>query len=183
MKIILLGGCPGSGKTTISNYLGVKYKISTIINIDVIKQTIKMFVSDDYLNTTSHEASKVENLDIINAYLKHSRVVNKYIKELISKLKDKIIIIEGVTVNKELYDELSNDYEVLYLNIFASKNTLINHYEKKSLIRKSNWIDNFETIITIGDYLFSESDINIESKNIKKTLKEVYLYVEKFLYD
>ena len=53
MKIILLGGCPGSGKTTISNYLGVKYKISTIINIDVIKQTIKMFVSDDYLNTTS----------------------------------------------------------------------------------------------------------------------------------
>ena len=83
MKIILLGGVPGVGKTTISNYLAIKYNISTTINIDVIKSTLKLFIdpNEKYLYTTSHNASKVENLSIIKAYLKHSNTVNKYIKD------------------------------------------------------------------------------------------------------
>ena len=47
MKIILLGGVPGVGKTTMSNYLAIKYGISTVINIDVIKQTLKLFIDSN----------------------------------------------------------------------------------------------------------------------------------------
>ena len=73
MKIILLGGVPGVGKTTISNYLAIKYGISTVINIDVIKQTLKLFIdsNEKYLYTTSHDASSIENLSVTDAYLKH----------------------------------------------------------------------------------------------------------------
>ena len=79
MKIILLGGVPGVGKTTISNYLAIKYNISTVINIDVIKSTLKLFIdsNEKYLYTTSHNASKIEDLSTIKAYLKHSSIINK----------------------------------------------------------------------------------------------------------
>lgn len=185
MKIILLGGVPGVGKTTISNYLAIKYSISTTINIDIIKNTLKLFIdsNEKYLYTTSHNASKVENLSIIKAYLKHSNIVNKYIKELISNIKDKIIILEGVTVNKELYDELSKEHEVIYINIYSTKEELLSRYEKKSKLRNSNWIDNINIIEKINKYLLKNSNINILSIDLNNTLKEVYLYVKKFLYD
>lgn len=185
MKIILLGGVPGVGKTTISNYLAIKYGISTVINIDVIKQTLKLFInsSEKYLYTTSHNAREVENLTVIKSYLKHSKVVNEYIKLLLKNIKDKIIIVEGVTVNNELYKEFSKKYEVIYINLYSTKNELLTRYEIKSKLRSSNWVDNIEIINQISEYLLSNSIINILSNNLDRTLKEVYLYVEKFLYD
>lgn len=185
MKIILLGGVPGVGKTTISNYLSIKYNISTVINIDVIKETLKLFIdsNEKYLYTTSHNASKIENLTTIKAYLKYSNTINKYIKKLTSNIKDKIIIIEGVTVNKKLYNELSKKEEVLYINIYTSKKELLNRYKKKNKLRSSNWIDNIDIIKDIDKYLLKNSEINIFSNNLNNTLKEIYSHVKKFLYD
>ena len=185
MKIILLGGVPGVGKTTISNYLAIKYGISTVINIDVIKQTLKLFIdsNEKYLYTTSHNASKIENLSVIDAYLKHSRVINKYILLLLKNIKDRIIIIEGVTVNNSLYQNLSDNYDVLYINLYSTKNELLNRYEVKNKLRSSNWSDNIDIINKISEYLLNNSRLNILSYDLATTLKEVYLYVEKFLYD
>ena len=185
MKIILLGGVPGGGKTTISNYLAIKYGISTVINIDVIKQTLKLFIdsNEKYLYTTSHDACSIENLSVTDAYLKHSRIINKYIELLLKNIKDRIIIIEGVTVNGELYKELSKKYGVIYINLYSTKNELLNRYEIKSKLRSSNWVDNIEIINEISEYLLSNSMINILSNDLDRTLKEVYMYVEKFLYD
>lgn len=186
MKIILLGGVPGVGKSTISNYLAIKYNIYTIINIDIIKQTLKIFKNKDkerYLYTTTHNASKIEDLAPIEAYLKHSRVINKYIESLINNIEDKTIIIEGATVNKEMYNELSKKYEVIYLNIYAEKEELLQRYHEKGKIRKSNWIENINVIEIIKKYLLSNNQINILSTNLTNTLKEVYLYVEEFLHN
>lgn len=185
MKIILLGGVPGVGKTTISNYLAIKYSISTVINIDVIKSTLKLFIdsNEKYLYTTSHNASKVEDLSTIKAYLKHSSIINKYIKQLINNIKDKVIIIEGVTVNKKLYNELFKNNEVLYINMYSTRSELLNRYEKKNKLRESNWIDNISIIEEIEKYLIRTSIVNILSYDLEDTLKEVYLYVEEFLYD
>ena len=186
MKIILLGGVPGVGKTTISNYLAIKYNISTNINIDIIKNTLKIFIDSNkekYLYTTSHNASNIEGLPIIKSYLKHSKIINKYIKELIKNIKDKIIILEGVTVNKNLYNELKKYYEVIYINIYTSKEELINRYKKKKKIRNSNWIENINIIEKINNYLIKNSNINILSSNKNKTLKEINIYVKEFLFN
>ena len=185
MKIILLGGVPGAGKTTISNYLAIKYGISTVINIDVIKQTLKLFIdsNEKYLYTTSHDASRIENLSVIDAYLKYSKAINKYIELLLKNIKDRIIIIEGVTVNNDLYRELSENYNVFYVNLYSTKNELLNRYEVKNKLRSSNWIDNIDIISEISEYLLINSKLNILSCDLDTTLKEVYLYVEKFLYD
>ena len=185
MKIILLGGVPGVGKTTISHYLSIKYNISTVINIDVIKSTLKLFIdsNEKYLYTTSHNASKIEDLPTVRAYLKHSSIINKYIKQLINNIKDKVIIIEGVTVNKKLYNELSKNNEVLYINMYSTRSELLNRYEKKNKLRESNWVDNISIIEKIEKYLIRTSIANILSYDLEDTLKEVYLYVEKFLYD
>lgn len=185
MKIILLGGVPGVGKTTISNHLAIKYGISTVINIDVIKQTLKLFIYSDekYLYTTSHSANKIENLTAIKAYLKHSKVINKYIKQLLNNIEDKIIIVEGATVNNEFYEELSKEYEVIYINLYCTKNNLLNRYKTKNKLRSSNWIDNIAIIEEINEYLLNNSTIHILSIDLDTNLKEVYSYVEKFLYN
>ena len=186
MKIILLGGVPGSGKTTISYALAIKYNICTILNVDTIKQTIKLFVDEEeekYLYTTSHEANKVESLQIISAYKKHADVINNYLDKLLSNIKDKIVIIEGVTINKKLYKELSKNNEVLYMNMSASKEELVKRYEKRKRIRYGNWINNIDIIETMNNYFMKNCEINIISNGLKRTLKEVNVYVKNFLYD
>ncbi len=184
MKIILLGGVPGAGKTTVSHFLAARYVISTVVNIDVLKQTLKLFIDSNerYLYTTSHSAYKIENLDSVSGYLKHADFINKYVMDLIKNIKDNIIIVEGVTVNKKLYEELSTVHDVIYMNIYAQKEELLTRYEIKNKLRKSNWADNIDIIQDIGQYLLSTSPINVLSINLEGTLKEVYSHVEEFLY-
>jgi hypothetical protein len=74
-------------------------------------------------------------------------------------------------------------HKVIYINLYSTKNELLNRYEIKSKLRSSNWVNNIEIINEISEYLLSNSMINILSYDLDQTLKEVYLYVEKFLYD
>ena len=75
-----------------------------------------------------------------------------------------------------------NNNDVLYINLYSVKNELLNRYEIKNKLRKSNWSDNIDIIGEISEYLLNNSKLNILSYDIDTTLKEVYLYVEKFLY-
>ena len=94
-KLILLGGIPGVGKTTIAYELASIYKIDKVLSIDILKNIIKKFIkkeAEPYLYTTTHEAHTLENLSIIDGYKKHSNTLNKYVIDILNNFKNEKIL-------------------------------------------------------------------------------------------
>lgn len=186
IKIILLGGVPGVGKTTIAYKLALKMKIDKVISIDIIKQIIVYFIpkeKEPYLYTTTHESYLLENISIIDGYLKHSQIINSYICKFIENFKDNVLIIEGATVNKNMINLFDKQkYEVLYINIFTNEKNLLKRYEEKSKIRKGKWKENINNIKLIDNYLKENSAINIENNNFNLTVERIEEYVKEFFY-
>lgn len=161
-KIIFISGVPGTGKTTLAYKMALKYKIDKVVSLDILKASIKTFFNDKYINTTTHEAYKIDNLNIIDGYLKHCKVINNYYTKIIKNIKDKVIIVEGATITQEFINEF-NEYECKNINLFVdNKEALIKRYNEKMKLRKSNWIENINEIMTINKYLKNNLKNNIE---------------------
>jgi len=181
-KLILIGGVPGTGKTTIAKKLALNLKIDKVLSTDMIKIFAKTYLNNEnkYLLTTTHEAYKIDNLSIIEGYLKHSTTMNNLILEILPNIKDNIIIIEGVTINKEFLKNIDkNKYEIVHINLTTKKETLINRYKEKSKLRKSNWIENIHIIEEIDNYL-KKGNITIINNN-EKSFERIIKYVKKNL--
>ena len=184
-KLILLGGIPGVGKTTIAYELASIYKIDKVISIDILKNIIKKFINKDkepYLYTTTHEAYTLENLSIVDGYIKHSNTLNKYVIDILDTFKnEKIIILEGATINKDILKDLK-EYEVYYFNLYLEDETdLIKRYKSKLKIRKGKWIENIDKINEINRYLLNQKVININAKDKEKTISEIRRYLDENL--
>ena len=182
-KLILIGGVPGTGKTTIAYHLALKFKIDKVISLDTLKLYAKTFNNNfnKYIFTTTHEAYKLENIPIIDGYLKHSNEINKLLIKTLDNIKDNIIIIEGSTINKNIINLLDKDkYEIIYFNLYLDSKELIERYKLKSKIRKSTWIENIKNIEEINNYLLKDN-LSFYNKDLKETLERITNYVKKDL--
>ena len=174
-KIIFLGGIPGTGKTTLAYKLALKYKIDKVISLDILKTILKEYEDDKYINTTTHEAYKIDDLSVVDGFLKHSHIINEYFYKFIQKFNDKVMIVEGATITKE-FTLLFPDDEVCYINLIVEeKEELVRRYQEKMKLRKSKWLDNIDNILEINDYLIGQADKNINSVNDRE--------VEEFIND
>ena len=174
-KIIFLGGIPGTGKTTLAYKLALKYKIDKVISLDILKTILKEYEDNTYINTTTHEAYKIDDLSVVDGFLKHSNIINEYFYKFIQKFNDKVMIVEGATITKE-FTLLFLDDEVCYINLIVEeKEELVRRYQEKMKLRKSKWLDNIDNILEINDYLIGQADKNINSVNDKE--------VEEFIND
>lgn len=183
-KLILLGGVPGTGKTTIAYKLALKFKIDKVISTDLIKAFAKTydFGFDRYVFTTTHEAYKLDDLSVVEGYLKHSKKINDMVLEVLNNIADNVIIVEGSTINKSFVDELDKDrYDIIYFNLSTSKNNLIKRYKLKETLRKSNWIDNINKIDEIANFL-SNDNLNIVNNDLEKVVERITNDVKKILY-
>lgn len=175
-KIIFIGGIPGVGKTTLAYHLALKYRIDKVISLDVIKTVIKEYIQDGnpYLYTTTHEAWCLENMSVVDGFIKHSEVMNTYFESLIRKFtNEEVIIVEGATLTKEIIDKY-RDNEIFYINMYLDNECVLKRrYESKMKMRKGKWLDNINNILKINDYLISQSEININASNKLKMFKEV----------
>ncbi len=181
--IIFIGGIPGTGKTTLAYKLALEYRIDKVISLDTIKNTLKEFVitKDKYVFTTTHEAYSIENLSVVDGFIKHTRSINKYFYQVIGKfLKEKVIIVEGATITNEFVNTFKKS-NIIYINLYLKNNDyLIDRYNSKARMRKGKWIDNIEKINLINDYLMSQSLINIESS--KECLNDVRRYIDESIF-
>lgn len=177
-KIILITGIPGSGKTTLSYKLSVDLKIDTIINLDNLKIFLKAIgVKNKYVYSTSHEAYKIENTDVVTGYLKYSDAINYYANKVIKEVKDEIFIVEGVSVNETLINKIKlGQYDYILINLSTDKNTLIRRYKQKLKVRKGKWIENIDNIELIKLYLNRYKKYS--SKNYERILRDVKKFID-----
>lgn len=171
-KIIFISGVPGTGKTTLAHKIAIKYKIDKVVSLDIIKLSIKMFVNDDYINTTTHEAYKIENLSVIDGFIKHCNIINSYFVDIIKKIKDNVLIVEGATITKEFINNFK-EYECYHINLNVDdKEMLISRYKEKLKLRKSNWIENIDVIMEINEYLKNsfKNNINISECDVNESI-------------
>lgn len=164
--IIFIGGIPGTGKTTLAYKLASQYRIDKVISLDVIKNTMKCFVEskDDYLFTTTHQAYKIDNLNVVDGFIKHTLSINEYFYKVINKFtSEKVIIVEGATITNDFVNRFKKS-NIIYINLYLNKrDSLINRYNLKSRMRSGKWIESIEQIEEINDYLMSQSLININT--------------------
>ena len=164
-KIIFIGGVPGSGKTTLSKHISLLFNIDKVINLDLFKQFLSPFLDDNtYFNTTTHNAYKIENLDYITGFKKHSEsVLNEFIKYKNILKKESILIIEGAQLTPDIIYMFS-DFDILYFNLNGDKDSLIYRYNNRT--RQSNWIENIDCILSIQEYLSKFDVIQVYNNNI-----------------
>lgn len=135
---------------------------------------LKTTVSDAYVNTTTHEAHKLESLSVVEGFKKHCHVINDYYFKMIDNFKEHAIIVEGATITNDFVKQFKED-EYIYINLFVeNKKILLERYDEKAKMRKGKWKDNLENILLINNYLINQAQVNIDIKDFdSKKVEEV----------
>ncbi len=183
-KLILLGGVPGTGKTTVAYNLALKLGVDKVVSVDMIKAFTKAYKNrfSRYVFTTTHEAYKLDGISVIEGYLKHSKVINNIMLKVIENIKDNFVIVEGSTINKDFINIIDKTkYEIVYINLDLSSDRLIERYKKKEKLRKSNWIENIKNIEVINNYL-RKDNFSVVNDNLENTIDRIVEYVKEVLY-
>lgn len=179
-KLILIGGVPGTGKTTVAYGLALELGIDKVVSVDMIKAMTKTYpdLFGPYVFTTTHEAYKLEGVSVIEGFLKHSEEINKITLDVVGNMKDNVILIEGATINKEIFKFIDKEkYEVVLINLDLKKEDLIHRYEMKNKIRKGKWLENIDVIWEIRDYLIQDN-FNVCNDNLDETVERIVCYVK-----
>jgi 2-phosphoglycerate kinase len=182
MKIIMLCGVPGTGKTTMAYKLALALKIDKVLSMDVLKNAARAFMNPadhPYLFVDSHRAYAVEGHAMIESYLAHSAAANQLLLKTLAHTKDNLIIAEGVTLHADFAKTLAN-HDVLYINLTLAEPALRARYREKSKLRPDAWSDNLPRILEIQEYLTAISPRNLDNIHDGTLRKVVNLYEKHF---
>lgn len=181
-KIIAISGIAGSGKTYLAKKLSLDFSIDKVISVDLLLPFMRMVAdkNDTYIFTNTHSAYQIENIDAVSAYVKHAKAVQQLLSPYLDKIDDKIFILEGSQLTIDYLEKLNTKFDVICFNIHTSKDILISNYNKKSMIRTSNWLSHIDILLQLQEYnmiLFEGknyyNDNSVKAYNkIKEKLKE-----------
>lgn len=163
-KMILIGGVPGTGKTTFAYRTALEQKIDKVVSIDILKGLFQMYQTKEanpYLFTTTHEAYLLENTDVITGYKKHCDCIQELLLDYIPYLmSDNVAIIEGAQLTPTFLTRLSTfGFKIEYNHLSSGKEVLLKRYEEKNKMRAYGWKENIDSILQIQDYLNAECEM------------------------
>ncbi|MFA5141853.1 MAG: AAA family ATPase [Candidatus Woesearchaeota archaeon] len=184
MAVILIGGVPGSGKTTIALELGRLLGIEQIVQTDTIKEMFQLQESPEYTYIATHKAWSLigdkTKENIIKGYDLHARSFEKTLLGLIelTQKKGKNIIIEGVQINPELVSKILAPNVCFYLYVEQDSEHK-KRFNLKNINRNkinTGWYENFDAIKAIDLYLrmgFKANACLINNIDISSTITEI----------
>ncbi len=179
-NFIFIAGIPACGKTTIARELAIRLNADKVIDLDVLKNSCKLFVNSDkepYLYTTSHEAFNVEGLSLIEGFLRYSRCIQTYLLNLLKQLyNERVVIVEGVQLLPEILEKIDKKKANCYFFnlIIDEKGELINRINYKLKNRQGKWIEHLSEILELQNYIKNlPNQNNIVNLEKEKTIYEI----------
>jgi 2-phosphoglycerate kinase len=195
--LILIGGAPGSGKSTIANSLANRLNIVRTQSTDMLREVMRMMLPKNLLpvlHTSSFNVSSVMTEFtrhqpgelLITGYQRQSEllrvpceaVVNRAVNERVS------MVLEGVHVDPFLMKLLDDVGDLITIPVMLGvlkPKTLRNHIRGRasqaSHRRAERYLEHFNSIWQLQSYLLSEADnegIPIITNNDKdKAIREI----------
>lgn len=165
IKIILINGRAGAGKSSIAVKLANEMGIKTVVDLDVIRDSLRIISSpgdNPYLFKHSRTAWQIVGdhckESIIEGFINYSKELKPFVDNLIqlAKQNKKSIIIEGVHLLPQLYPSLAKNIIVINLDKAAMERNF------ESRIREQgpdiDWKrEEFYEMSIIGDFIVGDA--------------------------
>lgn len=189
-RIILIGGAPYVGKSTISLHLAKKLNITQVVDTDVIREVLRserlkkeypyLFLSS--CTAWEHKNKKTKK-EIIKACIEYCKILDKSVKRIIDRAYElgKDTIIEGVHIlpsSLERYIKKKNFY--IFLISCEKERHLRNIKKRKQEFNKrcvKRFYKRFPVARMINEYLKDQAKkykVNcIDNYSLKKTENKI----------
>lgn len=196
VPIILIGGVPGVGKTSISGYIAKKLGIDIVLSVDYLREFLRPFASEKELgiiNTSVYDAWREfgdkNQENILKGFIEQGNILNKGLNSVMKRAikNGEPMIIETLyfipeQINREIYDD------IIKLYIYISDNNIhtqrLNEREKFTHMnspgqRLSSQLDVYRVMM---DYSISQSNklgIKVfDNINYLKTRDDILSYLK-----
>jgi 2-phosphoglycerate kinase len=177
--IILIGGAPGCGKSTISSSLAARLDIVRTQSTDMLREVMRMMIPERLLpalHASTFEAwralpqewdekQRVEAL--INGYLTQAELLSVALEAAIQRaFRERVsMILEGVHINPDLASKIAAPDDAIIVPVMIgvlSDDELRGRFKgrgKQAPDRRSKrYLEQFEAIWDLQSYLLSEAD-------------------------
>ena len=204
--IVLVGGCTGTGKSTVAAELALRLDIGRILSTDILRDVVRLFVSEQVapeLHVSTYDAWRALDHPGITDGKQHSRLIGGFRaqSDRLAATVDAVIersvtervaiIIEGIHIHPEYHLCVAKDEAVviplLVTNPSAEK--LKQHFLRRGEVAPSRgatrYLKNFSSIWQIQDYLIGEAQRCgvpiIPNTDLDDTLRRVIAVITKRL--
>ncbi len=177
--IILIGGAPGCGKSTISASLAARLDIVRTQSTDMLREVMRMMIPERLLpalHTSTFEAWRKLPLErdshqrveaLVDGYLTQAELLSVALEAAIQRaFRERVsMILEGVHINPELASKIAAPDDAIIVPVMIgvlSDDELRSRFKgrgKQAPDRRSKrYLEQFDAIWDLQSYLLSEAD-------------------------
>ena len=192
IPVIIIGGIPGVGKTSISGYIAGEFNINIILSGDYLREFLRPY-NTNILNKSVYEAYRLygekNEKNIINGYLDQTRIMYKGINAILNRsIKNgEPLILETLYfmpefLDKNIIDKIISVYiDISDINIHKNRlKSRINYTHFNS--PGERLIDQLDVYKTISNYSIENSKnknvLIVDNINYDKTKEKIKNYVK-----
>lgn len=176
--IVLVGGCSGTGKTTVAAELALRLDIGRTQSTDILRDVVRLFVPEQFapeLHVSSYDAWRVLHCSVVNDRNQSSQLIagfraqsDKLAATIDAVIKRSVkerasIIIEGSHIHPDYHRRVIREEAVVIPLLLTNPSTekLKQHFLRRGEVAPSRgatrYLENFSAIWQIQDYLVGEA--------------------------
>ncbi len=174
--IIFISGTNGAGKTTIANKVAKKIGVSSVVEVDDLRETLR---ASKELYEAANLMEEYNSLSIStylsnnNNYIEQCKLMSKIIKAVALRKQKKGLsaIFEGINIlpTELIKNDIPAEY-ILFVNLKVIPPELLKRrlYKKTDNVEKRNaYVKNFQTILTTDSIIDQDFQLIDKAHKIK----------------